>query len=157
MSAEFSELKALQARVEKELSKAELNKFYESTVKYMSQRFLRMVKQRTPTGDYSGLAEGYTNKMGGTLKKAWKVGHVHRAGVFTIVEVKNPIKYASYVEYGHRQTPGRYVPALGKRLKASWVDGQFFMTKSEKELNRVADGIVKKRFEDKLSEVFNGK
>ncbi len=22
-----------------------------------------------------------------------------------------------YVEYGHRQEPGRYVPAIGKRLK----------------------------------------
>ena len=27
------------------------------------------------------------------------------------------MEYASYVEYGHRQEPGRYVPALGKRLK----------------------------------------
>lgn len=30
-------------------------------------------------------------------------------------------KYGKYLEFGHRQTPGRYVPAIGKRLKADWV------------------------------------
>lgn len=35
-------------------------------------------------------------------------------------------KYAPHVEYGHRQAPGRYVPAIGKRLKASYVPGQHF-------------------------------
>lgn len=35
-------------------------------------------------------------------------------------------EHAPHVEYGHRQTPGRYVPAIGKRLKASYVPGQHF-------------------------------
>lgn len=35
-------------------------------------------------------------------------------------------KHAPHVEYGHRQTPGRYVPAIGKRLVASYVPGQHF-------------------------------
>lgn len=35
--------------------------------------------------------------------------------------------YAPYVEFGHKQTPGRYVPALGKRLVASSVAGNPFM------------------------------
>ena len=35
-------------------------------------------------------------------------------------------EHAPHVEYGHRQTPGRYVPAIGKRLKASFVPGQHF-------------------------------
>lgn len=35
-------------------------------------------------------------------------------------------EHAPHVEYGHRQTPGRYVPAIGKRLKASFVAGQHF-------------------------------
>ena len=30
------------------------------------------------------------------------------------VEIVNPVHYASYVEYGHRQEPGRYVAAIGK-------------------------------------------
>lgn len=35
-------------------------------------------------------------------------------------------EHAPHVEYGHRQTPGRYVPAIGKRLKESFVPGQHF-------------------------------
>lgn len=31
------------------------------------------------------------------------------------------VKYAPYVELGHHQEPGRYVPAIGKRLVKSWV------------------------------------
>ena len=49
------------------------------------------------------------------------------------VEVSGPrgrvgyvAEHAPHVEYGRRQTPGRYVPAIGKRLKASFVPGQHF-------------------------------
>lgn len=34
------------------------------------------------------------------------------------------VEYAPYVELGHDQEAGRYVPALGKRLVASHVDGK---------------------------------
>lgn len=37
------------------------------------------------------------------------------------------IEYAPYVEFGHHQQPGRYVPALKKRLKLSWVPPKPFM------------------------------
>lgn len=35
-------------------------------------------------------------------------------------------EYAPHVEYGHRQNVGKYVPTLGKRLKAPYVQGQHF-------------------------------
>jgi hypothetical protein len=35
--------------------------------------------------------------------------------------------YAVWVEMGHGQTPGRYVPAINKRLVADWVNGKWFM------------------------------
>ena len=31
------------------------------------------------------------------------------------------VKYAPYVELGHHQQPGRYVPAIKRRLVKSWV------------------------------------
>lgn len=37
------------------------------------------------------------------------------------------VEYAPYVELGHAQQPGRYVPALGKRLVASYVPGKPFL------------------------------
>lgn len=35
--------------------------------------------------------------------------------------------YATPVELGHHQEPGRYVPAIGKRLKREWVPGKAFI------------------------------
>ena len=37
------------------------------------------------------------------------------------------VYYAPYVELGHHQEPGRYVPKLGKRLVRSWVPGKPFL------------------------------
>ena len=39
-------------------------------------------------------------------------------------EIGNPVQYAAHVEYGHRQRVGRYVPAIGKRLKQGFVPGR---------------------------------
>ena len=75
------------------------------------------LKKRTPVGQYpSG-----SGKVGGTLRRGWTIGEVKHEGNDCIIEVINPLEYASYVEYGHRQEPGRYVPAIGKRLKRAWV------------------------------------
>ena len=38
------------------------------------------------------------------------------------------VEYAPYVEIGHHQEPGRYVPAIGKRLVASYVPGKPYLT-----------------------------
>lgn len=62
-----------------------------------------------------------------------------------------------YVEYGHRQTPGRFVPALGKRLTSSWVQGQFMMTKSVAEVDSIAQKVVDKKVKKFLEEKLNGK
>ena len=37
------------------------------------------------------------------------------------------VEYAPYVELGHRQQPGRFVPKIKKRLKRSWVPGKPFL------------------------------
>lgn len=37
------------------------------------------------------------------------------------VVVGSAVEYAPYVELGHRQEPGRYVPAIGRRLVADHV------------------------------------
>lgn len=51
-------------------------------------------------------------------------------------------EHAPHVEYGHRQTPGRYVPAIGKRLKASFVPGQhFFRAAVERSRGEVREAI----------------
>ena len=37
------------------------------------------------------------------------------------------VYYAPFVELGHHQQPGRFVPKLKKRLVASWVNGKPFL------------------------------
>lgn len=107
-----------------------------------------------------------TGKMGGTLRRGWtsktheeaekgsgtpdatmaaqyaqslKINH---NGNNLVIEIVNPVEYASYVEYGHRQTPGRYVPAIGKRLKQGWVAGKFMLTISEQEVQEIAPNVL---------------
>jgi len=41
--------------------------------------------------------------------------------------VATNVKYAPYVELGHHQEPGRYVPAIKKRLVRDWVPGKPFI------------------------------
>lgn len=66
----------------------------------------------------------------GNLRKQWSVVGPAYTGNAFVIELQNNTEYASYVEDGHRQTPGRYVPAIGKRLKASWVPGTHMLMKT---------------------------
>lgn len=122
------------------------------------------------------LQEYWSGYMGGTLKRGWTArtheeaahGHeeptarqakswansltVNHVGDMLQITITNPVEYASYVEYGHRQTPGRYVPALGKRLKKGWSDGKFMMTISEQKIQNIAPKVLEKKIEKILKE-----
>lgn len=162
-SFDFKQLKQLQSRLEK-LQKDQ-DRFCEECAKELAQRLLARVKKRTPVGRAPKLASktvkvkgasgksrtflsaqasywaGYT---GGTLRRGWTTS-IHRQGNDYVIEVNNPASYASYVEYGHRQTPGRFVPAIGKTLKKAWVPGQFMMTISMRELEAQAPAMIEKK------------
>ncbi len=77
-------------------------------------RFMALVKPLTPvdTGD---------------LRNHWKIGNIFRRGDMLCVEIINPMEYATFIEDGHKQTPGRYVPQIGKRLVNDWVEGVHMM------------------------------
>ena len=44
-----------------------------------------------------------------------------------VLLVGTNVYYAPYVELGHKQQPGRFVPKIKKRLKKSWVNGKPFL------------------------------
>ncbi|MCD8222050.1 MAG: HK97 gp10 family phage protein [Clostridiales bacterium] len=115
-----------------------------------------------------------TGKMGGTLRRGWTsethedaeggsgkgmdatayveslmINHV---GNMLYVDIINPVEYASYVEYGHRQQPGRYVPAIGKQLKNGWVPGHFMLTISEREIQDIAPKLLESKINKFLKE-----
>ena len=76
--------------------------------------------------------------------KRWNAGAVEQNGREYKVKVFNTASYASYVNDGHRQQPGRYVPILGKRLVKNWVDGLNMAEKAEKKTERQSKNILRR-------------
>lgn len=110
------------------------------TIKELAARLLRKVIKRTPSDT-------------GNLRRNWAVSDVRKNGENYEIEVSNSTEYASYVEFGHRQTPGRFVPAIGKRLKKSWVKGKFMLTISESELQKQAPTVIEKKITEWLKKL----
>lgn len=90
----------------------------------------------------------------GNLRKQWSVIGPSYTGNAFVIELRNNADYASYVENGHRQTPGRYVPAIGKRLKASWVPGQHMLMKTMFEIDGQMPQLLSPILRD-LGDLFN--
>ena len=158
----------------------EKNKIIEDCAKELSARLLRLVIKKTPVGQKpkfakkSGKAKGNSGKsksfltkegdilqkywsgyVGGNLRRGWTVSPPVRSGDKISIMVANPVEYASYVEYGHRQQVGRYVPMLGVKLKKSWVKGKFMLTTSEKEIKKIAPELLDRRIKEGLGKVFD--
>ena len=143
----------------------EKDEFLQSCAKDLAARLLALVIRLTPK-DTGALKRGWTTQRAGSGAEGLKSNSgrqfaetmkVHHFGDTYVVEIINPVEYASYVEYGHRQQPGRYVPALGVRLKKGWVKGKWMMTVSEKEIQAAAPQILEKKLEKWLRGCLNGK
>lgn len=133
---------------------------YKRNTKYGKKGTAKMKRQTVTAG--GTLRRGWTAKThaaaqsgraGDAVTYAFSLD-VNKIGNQYQIEVINPVEYASYVEYGHRQTPGRFVPAIGKRLKASWVEGKFFLTISEQELQAIAPTVLAAELEEFLKGAF---
>lgn len=138
------------------LQGADTQKFCEAAAKELAARLLGKVIRRTPVGQYPK-GSGMT---GGTLRRGWTgqvekgsggaVGYaqslpVTKQGNTYIIDVINPVAYASYVEFGHRT-----------RGHKGWVEGRFMLTKSEIELAAQAPKILEKKLALFLGEYLNG-
>ena len=82
----------------------------------------------------------------GSAKQYADTMKVYHYGDTYVIEVINPIEYASYVEYGHRT-----------RDHQGWVPGKFMMTISEKEIQAAALRILEKKLKKWLEGCMNGK
>lgn len=99
---------------------------------------------------YKKNAESRTPKKTGDLSRNWMLKGPFFSGSDITVELQNSKNYASFVENGHRQTPGRYVPTIGKRLKASWVPGQHFLQKATSETEKQIPQLITPVMDDIL-------
>ncbi len=159
---EFAQLKKLQQQLD-QLSAVDFDAFCRDMAGEIAGRLLAKAVKRTPVGQAPPYATEeaksayWSGYQGGTLRRAWTILPIEKQGGSYTVTVVNPTEYASYVEYGHRQTPGRYVPALGKRLKASWVPGKFMLTISTQEVESQAPKLLEKRLYAFLKGCLDGK
>lgn len=138
IKVQFDGLKEFQKIIE-EMEK-EKEQLMIDTIKELAARLLRKAIKRTPSDT-------------GNLRRNWTVSDVRKNGENYEIEVSNSAEYASYVEFGHRQTPGRFVPAIGKRLKKSWVKGKFMLTISENELQKQAPAVIEKKITEWLKKL----
>lgn len=156
---DFKDLQDFTDKVEQTLGGDQMNLFMEACAKELAARLLTKVIKRTPVGEYP-------DRVGGTLRRGWTAEkqqsvatyvnslNVTQKGDMYTIEIVNPVEYASYVEFGHRQEPGRFVPAIGKRLKQSWVEGKFMLTISSQEIQDAAPDVLEKKLKRKLGEAF---
>lgn len=163
-SFDISGLKKLQSDLQK-LEK-EAPKTCQKCSDELAARLLRLVKQKTLPGKKPELDDSLSKKqrkvaeeiwdgyVGGELRRGWTVQKGINSGGTYVNFVINPVKYGPYVEYGHYQQRGRYVPALGKSLTKSWVKGSFMLIKSLQDLEKIAPNVIQKNVDAMMKEVF---
>ena len=132
-----SQFEEFAKHVNAQVSGGQLKNEVKKNVKNVGESYKRNAEARTPvkTGD---------------LRRSWQLKGPFFSGTDISVELRNSKNYASFVENGHRQTPGRYVPAIGKRLKASWVPGQHFLQKATKQTSNQIPQLITPVMDDIL-------
>ena len=159
----------MKEQIEKVGDPKQIDLFLTSCAKELAARLLAKVIKRTPVHDYSKdrhvhfvTKDGKTvdfeadvGKTGGTLRRGWTAGKrsnakayadsltVDKVGTDYVIEIINPVEYASYVEFGHRT-----------RNHKGWVEGQFMLTISEDEIRKSAPRILEKKLETYLKGCF---
>ena len=158
-NCDFSELRKYADNLEK-LTDADINDLCVKCSKELAARLLALVIPRTIVGDYPA----GSGKVGGTLRRGWtskthaeaasgkgKNGKpikeyvaslpVRKVGSYYIIQIINPVEYASYVEFGHRTRSG------------GWVNGKYMLTISEERLKQIAPRVLEKMLYQKIREV----
>lgn len=182
---DFRELKKYQKQLEKMSKESkQIEKFCIDCAKELAGELLSLVIPRTPVSknvtyiDADGRKK--VMKNGGTLRRGWvsksekeaesgplpeaKEAYkyaqsltVTRNGNEYIIEIVNPVHYASYVENGHRTRGSEKGLSIeGYKSMNKWVDGKFMLKISEEELDSKTPEILERKLQKFLEECFNG-
>lgn len=95
------------------------------------------------------------HRVSGDLARSTNLVKADKIGRDFSVGIANNLEYAEHYEYGHRQTPGRYVPGLGRVLKASYVKGQHTFREARQKAKAQLPKRIRvaiKRAEDRLND-----
>lgn len=122
------------------LMENEVSSICEACARELAARLLAKVIKRTPS-DTGNLRRGWTGGVNGNAVSYANSLKVDKKGNIYIIEIINPVEYASYVESGHRT-----------RNHKGWVEGRFMLRISEDELRQSAPKII----EMKIKKIFEG-
>jgi outer membrane lipopolysaccharide assembly protein LptE/RlpB len=117
------------------LGNAPVEKAIRAALEEAISEALRRTKQKTPV-------------MKGVLRNGWKVTSITKKGDSWEIWLYNDVKYAPYVEYGHRT---RMNNKTG--MRKGFVKGQYMMKLSCDEVARDMDKIVQKHIKEMLAEM----
>ena len=85
-------------------------------------------------------AKAITPVKTGALRRSLTYGDIKRIGETYNMIIGSSLSYFDYVENGHYQEVGRYVPAIGKKLKKGFVQGKHMISQSveiyQEEINK---------------------
>lgn len=113
----------------------------------LAQNYLAEAIANTPVGALAISPDGKYRSDSEHMRRSWEAERINDS----TVKVLNSASYASYVNDGHRQRPGRFIPVLGKRLTKSFVKGLHMQEKAEAATRRASDTIMKNALDDYLS------
>lgn len=113
----------------------------------LAQHYLAEAIANTPVGETKTSPDGKYRSVSEHMRRSWEAERIND----TTVKVQNTASYASYVNDGHRQQPGRFIPVLGKRLTKSFVKGLHMQEKAEAATRRASEKIMKNALDDYLS------
>lgn len=158
---DIRQLKELQRRMAR-LQHGDVDAFCRACARELAARLLAKVIKRTPVGQY----KPSTGKKGGTLRRGWTAATeaqaqaggaasgkayadslaIEKTGDTYQIDIINPVRYASFVEYGHRT-----------RNHKDWVRGRFMLTISEQELAAQAPAVLERKLMKFLGECIHDK
>ncbi len=149
MGCDYSDFEALLESLQD--FEKNIDEFIEGCTKALAARLLETVIRRTPIGIYPA----DSGKKDGTLRRGWTGNTnsnaaayvsslaVNKVGNAYVIEIVNPVDYASYVEFGQKTRGG-----------GGWVEGRFMLTVSEEEINASAPTILENKIKNELGRVF---
>lgn len=166
MSANYKQLSDFTKKIEK-LNNQQKEEFLEACCRELAARLLAKVIKRTPKNKDEDIVGGtlqrgwttsstgdakrdtkqamYENMFGGQQRVSSKGMEIKHVGNKYIIDIVNPVEYASYVEYGHRTR---------KKDGYGWAEGHHMLTISETELNSMSDAILQKKLNKFMKDVF---
>ena len=134
----------------------DIQAFNKKVVENMASMYVREAKLNTPVGkrsvkfmQHGKIQTKYFDSE--HTRQSWSIGKYQLNNTSGKVEGFNTSSYASFLNDGHRQEVGRFLPWIGQskggvmqggRLKKPWVDGAYMHEKAEKALSKNAKRIM---------------